>query len=324
MPIITPPPEFDLNYYRTTHPELNFLGDDALTVHYEKFADAQGLSSCPYDRREYLQYFLQLEIDKRHLRVLEISPWNNPFLKGDSVKYFEVADVETLRESAVKHDRSVDNIPEKIHFISPTGDLSVVDEKFDIVFSSHVIEHVPDVIAHLQAVSRILNAGGLYVLIIPDKRFCLDHYNAETTLSDVMDAFICERKISRLADVINSIFTSTHSNPVRHWLGDHGERFGLRDASTTESAGTVEILGEVFSDDGKNLPEKIFRVVEKYAETLEQGKYIADVHNWRFTPDSFGHIVNVLNKFNFIDLSIYRLCRTLWGRFEFIAMLERR
>ena len=93
MPILNLPPTLDLNYYRTTHSELNFLSDAALTAHYEKFAEAQGLSSCPYDRREYLQYFLQLEIDKRHLRVLEISPWNNPFLKGDSVKYFEVADI---------------------------------------------------------------------------------------------------------------------------------------------------------------------------------------------------------------------------------------
>ena len=322
MPIINFSATFNLDYYRDAHPELNLCDDEELTAHYEKFADAQGLSSCPYDRREFLKKILQTAIDKRHLKTLEIGCDAHPFLVGENVKYFELVDSETLRTRCQKYGLSVDNLPEKIHFVDAAGDLNVVDEKFDVIFTSHVIEHVPDLIAHFQDVSKILNAGGLYVLIIPDKRFCFDRYNAESTLADVIDAFVNGRKTARLADVIGSVFTRTHNNPVRHWLGDHGERFGLRNAPP-DSEGVTEIAGEYFFDDGKNLPDKVFRLIEKYAETLEHGEYVS-AHNWRFTPDSFGYIVNMLNALNFVDLPLYRLCRTIWGRFEFIAMLERR
>lgn len=227
-----------------------------------------------------------------------------------------------MRANCKKCGRNVDSVPEKIHFVSPTGDLGVVDEKFDIVFTSHVIEHVPDLTAHFQAVSRILNAGGLYVLIVPDKRFCFDHFNAETTLADVIDASVNRCKTAKFADVLSSVFTRTHNNPIRHWLGDHGERFGLRDAPP-DAESVTEIDGEYFFDDGKDLPEKISHLAEKYTQIFERGEYVS-VHNWRFTPASFGYIVDTLNALNLIDLPLYRLCRTVWGRFEFVAMLERR
>ena len=299
MPIIDFPAEFDLDYYRKAYPELKFLIDEGLTAHYKKFAAERGHSACPYDLRENLQRLLQNEIDRRQLKVLEIGCGAFPFFVGGSVKYFEIVDAETLRADVLKEGRTPERVPEKIHFVSPTGDLGIVDEKFDIVFTSHVVEHTPDLIEHLQNVSRILNAGGLYILAVPDKRFCFDHFNTESTLAEVIDAFVNERKIPRLADVLASYCTGTHNSATLHWLGDHGE-FG-----------------------GDLTREKIFRAVEEYSVALERGEYI-NVHNWRFTPDSFGYIVNMLNKLNFIDLPLYRLCHTVWGRFEFIAMLEKK
>jgi len=31
----------------------------------------------------------------------------------------------------------------------------------------------------------------------------------------------------------------------------------------------------------------------------------------------------MLNKFELIDLRLFRLCHTVWGRLEFVAMLEK-
>ena len=70
------------------------------------------------------------------------------------------------------------------------------------------------------------------------------------------------------------------------------------------------------------MPEKILLKMERYSAALTKGEYI-DMHNWRFTPDSFGYIVNVLNKLTLIDLTLFRLCHTIWGRLEFVAMLEK-
>lgn len=192
MAIINFPPELDLNHYKKSYPELNNFPDEVLEEHARRFAFEQGRSTCIYDRREYLQVMLQNQIYRNSLRALEISPWDRPFLRGENVKYFGVEDAESLRKSADSASRHFNNVPEEIHFVSPTGDLGIVDEMFDIVFSSHVVEHCPDLIAHFQNVAKILNAGGLYVLIVPDKRYCFDYYHAESTLSEVIDAFVSE------------------------------------------------------------------------------------------------------------------------------------
>ena len=322
MPIFQLPPAVDLNYYRQVYLELNGFADDVLAEHCRRFAVEQGRSTCFYDRREFLQVALQKLINDAHLKALEISPWYNPFLRGNSVKYFGLGDSEALRKSAAKSGLPVNNVPEKIDFISSTGDLGLVNETFDIVFSSHVIEHTPDLVAHLQGVSRLLNRGGVYVLIVPDKRYCFDYYHAETTISEVIEAYHFERKIPRLADVLNMAFTSTHNGPVVHWLGEHGERWGYSDKPINTDA-SVEVMGEFFLGKDKELSrEKLLHLIEKYDESVANDQYIS-THNWRFTPDNFGYIVKMLNALEFIDLSLYRLCHTIWGRVEFVAMLEK-
>lgn len=322
MPVINFPPEFDLEYYRRVYPELNNFLDDVIEEHYRRFAVEQGRSTCPYDRSEYLRLLLQEKIDNTPLKALEISPWDRPFLRGNNVKYFATEDADTLRKHASASGRNHQNVPDKIDFVSPSADLGVVNEAFDIVFSSHVIEHTPDLVEHLHGVSRILNRGGLYVLIIPDKRYCFDYYHPESTIAEVIDAFANERKNPRLADVINHSYTYTHNNPLLHWLGEHGLRYGYRD-TTLEPDAKIEIMDEYFYDDGKGINrEKFNHLVEKYADALERGEYIS-AHNWRFTPELFGYIINMLNALEFIDLKIYRLCHTVWGRQEFIAMLEK-
>lgn len=322
MAIIKIPPEFDLDYYKDSYPELKFLPEEILAEHCKRFAVEQGHSTCNYDRREYLQALLQNTIDSYNLKALEISPWDNPFLKGEQVKYFGVEDSEALQKSADKSYRNFNHVPKKIDFINPTGDLGIIDEKFDIVFSAHVIEHCPDVIEHFRSVGRILNKGGLYILIVPDKRYCFDHYNSESTVAEVIDAFINERKIPRLADIISHGYTRTHNNPRLHWLGEHGKRYGYRNTPLEPDA-NIEISDEYFFDDGNGINrEKFLRMIEKYSDALQKGEYIS-AHNWRFTPDSFGYIVKLLNALEFIDLSLYRLCHTIWGRTEFITMLEK-
>ncbi len=48
----------------------------------------------------------------------------------------------------------------KIEYLSPTGDLTIVNRRFHAVLSSHCIEHQPDLIRHLQHVAALLDPGG--------------------------------------------------------------------------------------------------------------------------------------------------------------------
>ena len=321
MPIIEFSPEFDLNYYRRTYPEQD-IPDNAPIERYKQFAVEHGQTTCNYDYRKNLWKLLQSAINRRGLKALEISPWNALLLRGDSVKYFDAADSETLLKTAAEAGKTNQGVPAKIDFVSPNGDLGVVDENFDIVFSSHVIEHTPDLVEHFNQVSRILNPGGLYVMCIPDKRYCFDHYHSESMLSEVIEASVNKRKFPSLASVINQGFTLTHNSARVHWRGKHGERYGHRNAPFPDRL-KVKILDEYFGDDGKdNRRETLLRCIEKYNEARERGEYI-NTHNWRFTPENFRYIADMLNDLKFIDLPLYRCCNTIWGRLEFIAMLEK-
>ena len=319
-----PPPEFDLNYYLHSLSDANIAFDKTKSEEYFKqYALDRGHSTCNYDRGEHLRKFLQDTIDEQGLKTLEISPWDRPALGGKNVKYFDAADAETLRKSAADASRHANRVPSKIDFISPTGDLGVVDEKFDIVFSSHVIEHCPDLVEHFNSVSKILNAGGLYVMLVPDKRYCFDYYHSESTISEIIDAAVSKRKIPRLADVINLGLTRTHNSAALHWRGNHGERYGYRKTPLAADL-NVKVLDEYFADNGEdNRREKLLRLIEKYSEAVKRGEYIS-THNWRFTPESFRYIIHMLNDLKFIDLPLYRCCNTVWRRQEFVAMLEKK
>lgn len=286
------PPDFDLDYYKSLNPEFLYLSDQLVQVHYEKVGKENGRSCCKFDRSENLRGILG-ELAAKGAEILEIGPWDNPFIpkdkSGGSVKYFDVMSAEELAKVAVEHGG---NVPKRIDYVSPNGDLSIVDENFDIVVASHSIEHHPDLVGHLQDVEKILRPQGLYVLVVPDKRYCYDHFLPESTFADVIEAHIEKRQYHTLSAVIKKIGMHTHNNPLRHWLGDHGQLVINRDQ------------------------------IAQAASAYKSGKY-EDCHAWQFTPDSFGIIINALNKLGYIGLSPYRLCQTLWGRIEFVAILRK-
>ena len=290
------PPDFDIQYYRQSYPELNGLPDDVVIGHAQLYAEEQGRSTCILDRAEYLRAFLKNLIDENPIKVLEIGPYDNPTCIGENVKYFDVHDAETLEKLAREEDRPFKNTPKKIHYVEPNGNLEIVDENFDMVFSSHCIEHQPDLINHLQNVEDILNDGGFYVLVVPDKRYCFDHFRNETTLFEVVDAHVNFRSLHTFKSIAEAQCMKTHNNAMAHWFGVHGS-----DKINTE-----------------NFPAAL----NDYTQSVNGGRYV-DVHAWCFTPKVFGGIIENLNRLGLINLKLHRLCHTVWCRFEFTAVLKK-
>ena len=290
------PPAFDINYYRNSYPELNGKSDEIVKEHYRRYAEERGYTVCPYDRSEYLRVMVNKLIKENPVKVLEIGPYDNPSLVGENVKYFDIYDSETLKELAEKTNRPVKKTPAKIHYVEPNGDLSIVNEKFDMVFSSHCIEHQPNLLKHLKNVEKILVEGGLYVLVIPDKRYCLAHFRNDTNLFDVLDAAVENRTLHTFKSVSENRYGFAHNNPILHWLGEHGSiKFGVK-----------EFTG----------------ALNDYKKSVVDGEYI-DTHAWCFTPKNFGEIITGLNELGMIHLEVDRLCHTIWGRLEFIAILRK-
>ena len=154
--------------------------------------------------------------------MLEIGPFAHPMMRGEHVDHLDVLPTEALRARAVSLGMDPGGVPD-IRWVSSGGDLSVVTERYDAVVSSHAIEHQPDLIRHLQQVEALLRPGGSYYLLIPDHRYCFDHFLVPSTTAQVIGAHVERRSVHTAASVIEHRALTTHNDPVRHWAGDHGD-----------------------------------------------------------------------------------------------------
>jgi ubiquinone/menaquinone biosynthesis C-methylase UbiE len=246
-----------------------------------------------YEGRKTLRKKFIAEISNNN-SILEIGPFYKPVCVGDNVSYFDIINQEELIERA-KTITTADKLKDIpfIHFVSPIGDLSVVDKKFDAVASSHAIEHQLDLIDHLKKVSYLLHENGKYYLLVPDKRYCFDYFNNESTIADVIQATVDKKVKHSLKSVIEHRALTTHNIAKKHWHGFHDK----------------------LTDTSKRVKEAI--------EEYNNEEYI-DVHGWYFTPTSFEKIINVLNELGYIDLKIDKIYSTRYKSFEFYVTLKKR
>jgi hypothetical protein len=229
--------------------------------------------------------------------VLEIGAFHHPAVRGENVRYFDVLDAAGLRERATQIAYDPTHIPAVVHYVSATGDLSSVPDTFAAAVSSHSIEHQPDLIRHFHDVANLLSEKGCYFLLIPDKRYCFDHFIDESDLAEVLQAHVERRRVHALWSVIEHRALTTHNDPSRHWRGDHSEpNFGATVAERTQAA------------------------FDEFAAA--RGSYL-DVHAWQFTPASFRHITAALCKLSYSSMQPVRVYDTPYGRNEFTAILQK-
>lgn len=283
----SPPPTIDPDTYRANDPAVGKLDDEAAVAHYLSQGREKGVVASPLALRENLLLFIPDDCS-----LLEIGPFNQPLKRGAKVEYLDVLDAEHLRVRAAHTGRDPAGVPETIHHV---GDLDVVDRRYDAVLSSHAIEHQPDLVRHLQQVERILDPGGSYFLIVPDKRFCFDHFIPESTIADVLQAHHEKRRTHTLKSVIEHRALTVHNQHQRHWAGEHG-------------------------NPGRNRTERVRAALAEYEAAA--GGYI-DVHAWYFTPQSFRSIVATLGELGLIGLEVAGVYDTARDRNEFCAILIR-
>jgi len=283
----TPPPTIDPETYRASDPALGKLDDAAAIAHYRAHGRDKGVVASPLALRENLLLFIEDDIS-----LLEIGPFCRPLKRGPKVEYLDVLDADQLRIRAGQTGGAAAGVPDVIHHV---GDLDIVDRAYDAVLSSHAIEHQPDLVRHFQQVERILNPGGGYFLIIPDKRFCFDHFIAESTIADVLQAYEEQRRVHTLKSVIEHRALTVHNDHRRHWAGDHG-------------------------NPERNRAARVQAALDEHAAAA--GGYV-DVHAWYFVPPSFRLIVNTLRELGLIGLEIAGLYHTARDRNEFCAILKK-
>ncbi len=283
------PPEMDLAFYRATYADLQPLSNEQLAQHYGAFGRSEGRMASPAGSRHGF-----LALVPPDAKILEIGPGHSPGFTSENTKYFDVVDSEGLRKRALHYSENPARVPPLVHYVSPKGDLGIVQEQFDVVYSSHAIEHQPDLVKHLQEVTRLLAPGGSYFVICPDKRYCFDRHIPESSIGEVLEAHMVGRSIHRPADYIDALAMGSHNDPVRHWAGD-SPRQGINAALATQAIEEMRAAN---------------------------GAYI-DCHAWRLTPTGFREIVEALYQLGKSPLRPVRLYETTLNQNDFFTVLQR-
>jgi SAM-dependent methyltransferase len=239
--------------------------------------------------------------------VLEISPYHSPLCKGASVKYYDVFNRDELvKYATVDNEKraktndiplNIDRIP-IIHYTDATGDMASAcpHDHFNLIISSHVIEHQPDLVRHLLDVHTLLKTDSYYLFFIPDKRYCFDHFIPKKSIADVLQAHIEKRKVHTLTSLLQSKLLLSHNSPVDHWNGK----------ST--------IIAPPFSRQD----------LDGLVQLVERGQYI-DSHAWQFEDTDFVPIFEQLKNLEFIPqtLSIKKIWKTEVNSHEFAVLLHK-
>lgn len=290
------PPDFDAGIYRSLHTDLNGFSDNQLAAHYRDYGRQEGRRAHSIQDRNAFAELIAND------RALEIGPYAQPLLRGPHVRYADIYSTAQLRAMAPAANLDPERIPDIDWVVAPTN-LEAIDEKFDAVLSSHAIEHQPNLVGHLRQVSELLLDEGRYLLLVPDHRYCFDHFKTPSTIVDVLDAFARNVTKHDPKSLILSRLLITHNEPSRHWSGDHG---------------LPEHNPHFPHDDRITLLASALELLNKASDALYND------HAWFFTPDSFVSIMNDLKVLGLTNLHVERLYPTLRNTLEFWVVLQKR
>lgn len=218
-------------------------------------------------------------IDKAGFGV-EIGPSHSPLAPKREGYQVQVIDHMSRAQLVAKytgHNVNLDNI-EEVDFVwsgQSFADLTGRPKHYDWAIASHVIEHTPDLIGFLNDCDSLLKDQGVLSLVIPDKRYCFDHYRPITGLARIIDSHYRQDKIHSPGTAAEYFLNVVSRNGQIAWAAgmDGPLRF-------------VHSLDDAVSNMRRVLQDKLY----------------LDLHSWCFTPHSFRLIIHDLCSLGLIAL----------------------
>ena len=225
--------------------------------------------------------FLRSQIELQG-RGLEIGPSYNPLLpksEGFDVETVDYADANKLRAKYATTQNVDTSLIEMVdHVLDGSRSLAEVVDKssyYDYIVASHVIEHVPDLLAFLQSCETLLKPNGVLLLAVPDKRHCFDVFQPPTTTGAVLQAHLEQRSRPTPGAIFDDYaYNLTRGGAIGWPIGGQNK---------LEFFADLAAASQMF----------------EYAQRTDN--YI-DVHVWRFVPSSFRLILRDLNEISMTRL----------------------
>jgi SAM-dependent methyltransferase len=254
----------------------------------------------------YRQYINAIEID-RNARILEVGPLNRPIIdkaRFPNAVYCDIRTTEEIKALYTSNDYlSTTSLTVPIEEIVDID--FVINEsykktfsnvpKFDYIVSSHVFEHVENIILTLQDISTILAPNGRLIIYYPDIRYCFDHFRAEASFRDAYDVFINGRPaLARMAMDFYYSAISENRAPV-FWLSkSHHDLMPANDMT---------------------------KAIEAFERTYN-GELMDDVHYWPFSDAGFIKFLYDLVRSDLLCLTSREFYPTQINTQEFLLVLE--
>jgi len=254
-----------------------------------------------FKRADFTRYSKHLSnwIALSALKGLEVGPLDKPLLPKSlyDVKYLDVFPVETLIEHCKLNSNRNENRVVPLDYVLGDRNISaVVDQKFDYVVASHVIEHLPNMFGWLRDLANILNTNGRLFLVVPDHRFTFDMMRPLSSLGELIEN---DRRLLQQPS-FRSVFD---------------QRYYHRQVLARQ-------VWQTRPEDGKPRIEPSFSAENalKFAQRADS-EYI-DVHCNVFESESFVELINGSHDLQFQPFRCTTMEPTTPSFLDFMALLE--
>lgn len=241
------------------------------------------------------------KIDLANNVGLELGPLHRPILTKKVSKVFYVDHVSTkeLRKKYEGHPFDLNSIVDVDYAVGDkTLKQSLPNKKFDFVVASHVIEHIPNVVAWLEDVASVLKPGGILSLVIPDMRYTFDIARWPSRPSEIIGAYLDGITKSTSSMIYDAKSEFQETTPQRAWLG---------------------LVQDVLGGPSKDQLRDALSICKI---NLEPGSYV-DVHCHTFTPYTFMDILRQLMVHELIDFEVAYFKDTSVNELEFFVSLRK-
>ena len=188
---------------------------------------------------------------------LEIGALCNPYLFNSDCKlhYADIFENNELRK--IIDDIPLSNLyPNKFvkldYILKPPKYLldKINSDKFNFVYSSHVVEHTPNPISALNDQLRVIKKRGLVYVVIPNKKNTYDKKRKVTPASVLINKFeknIYDHTIDEALDVVkntttHNLYESHKDNPLDMAKKMIIEKQGIHHYHVFDETNTLEIL----------------------------------------------------------------------------------
>lgn len=211
--------------------------------------------------------------------ALEIGPAHNAILPkrdGFHTRIVDYMDRDGLVEKYREFTQYSPDDIEDVDYVIPAGASmsDVIQERFDLVLASHVLEHSISLVDFLNDCTSLLAPNGVLSLVVPDHRYCFDRFRERSSIGRVIDTSINPPTVHTVGTMTEFSLNAVKHRGSTSWSAGHPGRYRF-----------VHDVGAVMAK----------------AARAEGDTYI-DVHNWVFSPNHLRLMLQDLHTLGLISV----------------------